>query len=233
MNTIFKILLCFSILFAGINMTAQTYRSRLTTDFKVGVNFAQFYMPGENMYKVPKIGVHVGGNINYKFYSNFQVQTGLFISKKGLRQHEQTSVTDPISNQTTKRDIIRVIDANYFHVPINLGYENYFTREFALNFNAGAYVAYGFKGKRTRTGYETTIIGSNPPQDVIIDEGERETFAIRSLDRFDYGLGVSAGAIYDIFTLTFNYEHGLYNLSNVENTMFKNRNFSISLGFRF
>lgn len=233
MNIIYKISLTLCILIFGININAQTYRSRLTTDFKIGLNFTQFNIKGGNMYKVPKVGVHIGGNINYKFYSDFQVQTGFFISKKGLRQREEHTETDPISNKITKTDITTQIDANYFHVPFNVGYEKYFTREFALNFNIGMYAAYGFKGKRTREGYVTTIIGSNPPQDVIINEGEAETFAIRSLNRFDYGAGASLGAIYDIFTLTANYEYGLHNLSNTEAAVLKNRNFSISLGFRF
>lgn len=229
MNTISKILFIFLFFVSSITMYAQRSKRRLNTDFKIGVNFTQFDIEGGNMFKVPKLGLHIGGNVSYKFLYDFQVQSGFFISKKGLRQHEKSYSVDPNTDLVSSKDNLFVIDANYIHVPLNLGFERYFTNTFAVNVNAGAYFAYGISGKTRRRTFEVTA-GSDP---VVTDSGEIETFDIRGLNRIDYGLGGSIGLVQDIYTLTLNYEYGLNDISNLQSRVYKNRNISISLGFRF
>lgn len=234
MKTYFRILLLgFFLINVVYSAEAQTMRKRFTSDFHVGLNFAEMDIEGANMYKKPKLGMTLGINFNYKILHNIQLQSGFYVTKKGLKQHFETVEVSEVGT-TYMEDIQYEVTGNYMQIPFCLGYEVYFSRTFAFNMNFGVYGAYGYKGNYTRKGFTTTIEpGQNP---VITDLGEAtgETYDYRLWRRWDYGAIGSVGFIFDIFMVNFNYEHGLYNISAVEsNPALKNRNMTFSIGFRF
>ncbi|MDH6309118.1 hypothetical protein M2451_001689 [Dysgonomonas sp. PFB1-18] len=232
MNTLLKILISTCVLIvisSGSELKAQ--KRRITSDFVFGLNFAEMDIEGANMYKKPKIGFLIGTNVNFKLISNFQVQTGFFVAKKGLRQDIEVYEEDKAAGQTTTEYTMRNTVANYIQVPLGIGYEVYLTRSFALNINAGGYAAYGFKGDHKIEEYTVITLNGTPYTSAIV-ETEIDTFSKRMWKRLDYGAYARVGAIYDIFTINLTYEYGLHNVSN-EGSIMKNRNLAVALGFRF
>ncbi|MBD8390206.1 porin family protein [Dysgonomonas sp. BGC7] len=232
MKTAFKIfLLTVLLLFVFTDSYAQRERRRFTSDIHLGLNLAEMDIQGGNMYKEPKVGLQFGANLNFKVIRNFQIQTGLFVTKRGLRQHIIDKKVDQGANVMYVGDTLRVKTANYIQVPLCIGYELYLTKTFAFNINVGVYGAYGFKGKSTEEGFLTThrdgaVITST------VTENETETFGLTRWRRFDYGGIAKVGFIYDIYTINFGYEYGMYNVADSGADM-KNRNMTVSLGFRF
>ncbi|MFT3993182.1 MAG: outer membrane beta-barrel protein [Dysgonomonas sp.] len=233
MKVIYKIYLIISLLFVCANIEAQVApKKRITGDFKFGVNWAEMDVAGGNMYKDPKIGVIIGGNVNYKLISGFQLQSGFYVVKKGLRQSRKDTTEDTATGIVTKMDWKYVVDANYAQIPLNIGFEHFFTDQFGLNINAGVYAAYGFKGKRKTEGTKTIIAGTSVTE-VDLNVGETDTFVRGQLSRFDYGVGFNIGAIYDIYSLTIGYDRGLRNVSDATDTNMKTRSTYVAVGFRF
>lgn len=242
MNTITKIILVFSLLVCSNIVNAQKQpKKRFTSDLRFGFNLADMDVTplvdgiAGNDKNDTKLGVHIGMNVNYKIIGNFQIQSGFFVSKKGLKQHIITVIEeDPGGASTIKNEQWTNITGNYIQVPLNVGYELYFAKKWAFNINGGLYLAYGYKGKKTERSRTISQIGDEPAAIEEYPESERETFyQIDGWKRFDYGLNGSVGVIYDIYTLNFNYEHGLNNVSNSFTKNMKHRNFTVSLGFRF
>ncbi len=225
MRTIINVLLLGCLFFFAVEeANGQTARKRFTSDFFVGLNFASVDIKDGNMDKVPKLGVLVGGNINYKIFHNIQIQTGFYITKKGLAQDVKRNETDQITNEPIITDLSRRTAASYFQVPLCLGLEVYLSKSFAFNINAGGYAAYGFKGRY----YQEGIV-----ENVLVVKEERETFGLEKWKRLDYGLTAKVGFIYDIYNVNLGYEYGLNNISDNIASILKNRTISLSLGFRF
>ncbi|MDU1892191.1 MAG: porin family protein [Dysgonomonas sp.] len=216
-------------------MKAQTTKKRFSSDIHVGLNFATMDIENANMFKTPKIGVNIGVNFNYKILGNIQLQSGLFVTKKGLKQHIKSRTKDETTGTVVANDTITHIVPNYIQVPLALGYEVYLSKNFAFNVNVGGYAAYGFKGYHTRETSSWTVEAGRPPSDVSYGPGiDTDVFDDNNvLRRFDYGVIASVGFIYDIYMINFNYEHGLYNISNDASRVLKTRNKWFSIGFRF
>jgi hypothetical protein len=232
MKTVIKISILFFLFACCVAANAQKPLKRLTADIYAGLNLAEMDIKDANMYKQAKIAMHIGINMNYKIIGNMQIQTGFMISKKGLKQHIYTQNTDNAGTVTTYDELYNAT-GNYLQVPLNLGYELYVNKLWGFNLNAGAYVAYGYKGKTT--GSSVTIVDdgySERPAVTTVPEYELDTFAPERWRRLDYGLNGSVGLIYDIYTLKAGYEYGLCNIS-YEDPELRNRNFYLSLGFRF
>lgn len=232
MKTIIKISILLFLFACCITVNAQKPRKRLTADIYAGLNLSEMDIKDANMYKQAKIGMHIGINMNYKIVGNMQIQTGFMISKKGLKQHIYTQETDNTGTKTTYDERYNGT-GNYVQIPLNLGYELYFNKLWAFNINAGGYLAYGYKGKSTRSSVTTVEDGySEGPTITTVPEYEYDTFTPERWRRFDYGLNGTIGVIYDIYTLKVGYEYGLCNISYNDPEL-RNRNFYLSLGFRF
>lgn len=235
MNATTKIVLILSLLvFSNIVYAQKQPKKRFSSDIHFGFNLAEMEAKTGNENNDLKLGVHIGVNFNYKIIGNFQVQSGLFVSKKGLKQHITETTEDVGGVVTDVYESWTDATGNYIQIPFNVGYEWYFSKNWAVNINGGLYAAYGYKGKTTERSRSVRYNGSEPPITEETPETEKETFyQINGWKRFDYGLNGSVGLIYDIYTLNINYERGLYNVSNSYGKNLKNRNFTVSLGFRF
>lgn len=234
MKTYFKILFLFCSLFCFISgLDAQIQRKKFTSDVHFGINLSEMDVnDGQNGANKLKPGAVVGVNFNFKLIQNIQLQTGFYVSKKGLKQESHREEIDELLD-TRITDTVKTTVANYLQVPLCLGYEIYLTKKFAFNINGGLYGAYGFKGKYEHK-YSKTV--KDYDGNVIVEPlqvSEGETFDVNKYKRLDYGLIGSVGFIYDIFTINFNYEYGLNNVSALQWEQHKNRNMSILLGIRF
>lgn len=234
MKTFFKILFLFGSLFCFVSeLDAQIQKKKFTSDIHFGVNLSEMDVnDGHNAANKLKLGAVLGVNFNYKIIENIQVQTGFYVSKKGLKQESHNQITDNLYD-THIYDTVRTTVANYIQVPLCLGYEVYLSKKFAFNINGGFYGAYGFKGKYENK-YSKTV--KDYDGNVIVEPlqvSEGETFDVNKYKRLDYGLMASVGFIYDIFTINFNYEYGLNNVSALQWEKYENRNISILLGIRF
>ncbi|MFV0417667.1 MAG: porin family protein [Dysgonomonas sp.] len=235
MKTVFKSLILVYLLISTVfQIQAQSDRKRFTSDFHVGLNFANMDISrgGNNDFNEPKLGATLGMNFNYKIFHNIQIQSGFFVTKKGLKQSIHKEVIEPL-NDITVTDTLNHTVANYMQVPLCLGYEVYFTDKFGFNLNAGGYIAYGYKGTYENKYYMETIFADNTVISNPLEIVNGQTFDLNKWKRWDYGFIGSVGFIYDIFMLNFNYEHGLHDLSSTNTVSMKNRTLSVSLGFRF
>ncbi|MDR1091947.1 MAG: PorT family protein [Prevotella sp.] len=212
---------------------AQYPKKRMTADFRMGMNYPQ--MSGTRGSEQFKMGLHIGGNVNYKIIGNFQVQTGFYVTKKGYKTYQREV-------HESENNVVRVDEGwyeatgNYIQMPFNIGYELYVTQRIAFNINGGVYAAYGY-GNKGKTKYKGLITTYKPNEYPVYaypnDQFEELTFSDTRWKRSDYGLNGSIGFIYDIYTINFNYEHGLCNVTQERLQGLKHRVYSVSLGFRF
>ncbi|MBB4035723.1 hypothetical protein GGR21_001618 [Dysgonomonas hofstadii] len=239
MSTFLKIFLTSCILIilsSGIEVKAQ--RKFITSDFFVGMNFAEMDIQNANRNKEPKLGMLIGFNLNFKLKNNFQIQTGLYVTKKGLRQKVHDETTDEAASLITISDTLRNWVGNYIQVPLCIGYEYYITKSLAVNLNIGVYAAYGYKGDFNQEYSSSYIYNGIRQNGAVTVDGERNLYMQNGWKRFDYGTIARVGLIYDIFTINLSYEYGLYNVNNNDvifknNPSMKNRNMALALGFRF
>lgn len=234
MKIFFKILLLFCLFSCFfIDAQAQYVKKKLTSDIHVGINLSEMDMGGDqNQYNKLKPGAVVGVNVNYKIIGNIQVQTGFYVSKKGLKQEIHSEVTTPLKDLYIQ-DTVRTTVANYIQIPLALGYEVYLTKNFAFNINVGLYGAYGFKGNYEYKYSQATVPYGGHIIYEPLQTATGETFNINRWRRWDYGLIGSVGFIYDIYTINLNYERGFNNVTTENWSSLKNKNISILLGLRF
>ncbi len=250
MKIILKISLgvVFLLLINCLPANAQYPKKRMTVDFRMGINYLQMsgvetdptgdattetYTTGaEDKFKM---GMHIGVNVNYKIIGNIQIQTGFYVSKKGYKTYEYESKLNEDGTQSIY-DTWSEATGNYIQMPLNLGYELYVSKKVAFNINGGLYGAYGYgnKGRIKKNIFTTTVKpGGSSVSGESGDSYEVLTFSDSRWKRIDYGLNGSIGFIYDIYTINFNYEQGLYNVTREVGQNIKHRIYSLSLGFRF
>jgi hypothetical protein len=113
---------------------------------------------------------------------------------------------------------------NYLELPVNLAFtvpsgDNFFV------FGGGPYAAYGLSGKN-KGSYTLSDIKTEEESDIEFGNNEEER------KPFDYGLNFMAGYLMgNGAMLKFNYSLGLANISNNEQTTYKNSYFGLTLGY--
>lgn len=230
------------IIFLILTLAIQAQNRDILGDFRVGANFSEMDIKGANKYKEPRLGFSIGGSVAFRLFSNIYLQSGFSLTKKGLKQHNTSiNVIDESMNEYVENDLKQTIDVNYMQVPLSLGFEIPLSKSFFINMYGGAYGGYAFRGYVIPyTGSSTYWIAGNKTVEWVNNQ-EEDVFDTRRIKRFDYGAIGSVGFVWNIYTLTFAYEHGLYDIADI-NTLaddsgnkkvLKNRNMSVALGFRF
>lgn len=233
MKIIYKIV----IIFLGIFALATTANAQIGAkkkwffDFRAGLNSSEMDIEDGNYGKKFKPGFHFGLVGAYKFYDNMQIQSGIYATKKGLKQKYTTYDPNNTEPFRVERKFRKEYDANYILMPLMLGWESDYNKMWIFNVNAGMYGAYGFKGETKERMRETTYSGGEIT--VSDNNSDYDTFTSGGLKKFDYGLMGSVGVVYDIYTLNFTYEWGLANVAQSQEMKMRNRNLTFSLGFRF
>jgi len=203
-------------------------------EFRGGGNLSEMEVSGAAIDSKMKLGFHFTGVFTYNMYDRFAFQTGLTLSKKGLKQNVNTYNEDELTGKITHLDVETTVDANFLQMPLMLGYEFNLSRSVALNIFGGGYGSLGFSGETKMKGKEETMYGVVVGNSRDIDS-VKDTFD-GTLKKLDYGITGSLGlVISEMYLINFNYEHGLADLSDNTDVYksLKNRNYTLSLGIRF
>lgn len=233
MKVILKTLLIILCFVCVSDMDAQIgLRRKLFHEFRMGLNSSEMDIKNANSDKDVKIGFHFGYVATYKFMEPFQVQTGIFLTKKGMKQSYDKYTETAIGTDKTRIVYRSKLDANYVQIPLMIGWESDYEKEWVFNINAGAYGAWGFKGRTKQHTTKTEIIGGDYEDIITYDNKDEKTFSGNILKKFDYGVLINAGIIYDVYLLNLSYEYGLANVSQNDPEL-RNRNLTLSVGLRF
>lgn len=215
---------------SGANAQRMT---KLISELQGGVNFSEMDIEGSNNYKKTKIGFNLGYSFAVRMQGPLYFQSGVDLTKKGLKRHDTSEVRDEVTNLVTRQDVTLTIDANYIQIPAMLGLELKLSKLTSINFYAGAYGGYGFKGKTKVKGGETQGFGSATPIFIDKSHDDVKTFRSDGLKKYDYGAIGKIGLVYDIVSFNVGCEYGLFDVSNSSDYKLKNRNLTCSLGVRF
>lgn len=188
---------------------------------RLGVNFSKLNGNDHSGYKEDykgRVGFHLGVAADYEFRESMFVESGLYITTKGLK-YDKDDVTDKLN-------------ITYLQLPVLYTYKYDLGNELKLHGKIGPYVAIGLAAKNK---YEDSDYPEDNETLKGFGKGEDKTGLKRGDFGFLLGIGVSKGNYY----LGVNYELGLVNIDayNSEGDDGKSkihtRNFNISLGYNF
>ncbi len=156
-------------------------------------------------------GLVLGAGLEYKVNDLFSFQPELLYIQKGGR------IDLGIVEGETK--------LNYLEIPL-LAKFNFAVDPVKLYLNAGPSLGFGIGGEN-----KGNILGFGGSGDIDFGDGDDE------LKPVDVGLQVGGGVGYPLgqgtLLLDLRYGAGLSNLSNAEDFMFKNRTFTVAVGYAF
>lgn len=203
MKEIKTILLATALLFIGVNVNAQ--EKKATFGFKAGLNVSNIGSTDEKEFDNTKsnAGFHAGITLDFAFTPQWYLLTGLEYSVKG--------VTIEVGSGYYDWDV----SAAYVQIPVSGAYKFRFTEDLAILFNMGPYFAYGVSGK-AKAG-----------------NTEHDTFSDQWLKNFDAGLQLGASLEWKKFCFGLGGEVGLVNVMQASNSKAENRNFTLSVGYKF
>mgnify|MGYP002602458520 FL=1 len=199
-------------IFMSVSVFAQ---NNITWEGQIGLNVAKL------THYESLIGYNLGVRAKMELpVENLYVNMGALLSRKGAS-------FDLGEAGNTK------IKANYLDIPVHVGYQYVVNNDFSVFGEFGPYFAIGLFGKSK--GMEGDI---NDEGDVLQSPISYNTFD--QFKRFDFGLGLRVGTeIKKKYILAFSYDFGFingwksYQEENDWTASCKNRNFSISLGYKF
>lgn len=189
-----------------LSVSGQKHPGKATDVYlKGGINFSNAHSVKPDVSdKDVKTGFNVGLQVDTRLQHHLYLQSGIFFTTKGAE------LNDKRNKESTK------INQMYLQLPFALAYKFHVDRKTHLVLNFGPYIAYGIAGK--------TDDGSAKKHD---------TFDKAGLKRFDAGLLTGIGFEIDRIVLGINYEHGLVDIAQKKKDSYKNRNLSISAGYKF
>lgn len=213
----------------------QIANAQTKVGITAGANFSKAYIENENgdvddTQAVP--GVRVGLTFDIPVIGDLFIQPAAVYSQKGFKQN---------SNWFAGVDNDFEATASYIEVPVNLLYKPE-VGSGNLVLGAGPYVAYGLGGKwETQTDVTIGDIVIKNSGDVNFEndvtDGEFGNYLYGK--PLDYGANVLVGYdFWGVFSLQFQAQLGLANITpevdgQERDGAFKNRNFNVSLGYKF
>ncbi len=205
---------------------AQTKESPWTFGVKAGVS-----IPTNKNVDDHFLSLDLGGTVDYQLKNRFYLSSGLEFIGKGVRVSDKYTTTSTDGSKIIREGTQSSGDliATFIQVPLTIGYRLPLSKNVNLTAKAGVYGAYK------------------------IHDGSE---AFGGVNNFDYGLLGGIGIEYKRFSLNADYEFGLTNLrkqnnnyyisncyasepennselSKVTPSKWKNRNITISLGYKF
>jgi len=176
---------------------------------------------------------HAGITSNLPFLF-FSLQSSLLVSGKGAQ------VT--YGEMNSPNYYVAKTNPMYLEVPITLNFNPRLGARTGLYFGAGPFVAMGFAGKNSVSGYRDGVyfehndkinFTNDDPTTANVEEGA----AYGRLRRFDYGVTFDAGVILAGVLLGAYYDLGLRPINSMSNTNqndnYTNRTLGFSAGFMF
>lgn len=171
-------------------------------------------------------GAVVGLNGRYGMGDRWRLQSGLLFSVKGANGVEDRS--------EEKNDPLLDIRLYYLEIPLTVAYEIPVTSYARILPEAGIYVACGVGGKastRENVGEGYLISDWNPFKEADSMDG----YALKAFERMDAGLRFGLTAEVDKFSLSVNYDLGLWGVHGMLNLPdnIHNRTTTFTLGYAF
>jgi len=231
-------------------LKAQEKKSPLTFGVKAGVNAAtnnDGYSSNGN-----GNGFTGGVTVEYDLGNRFYLSSGLEYANKSMEYDSYSYAYSNLDNCTGTYDMYSLsstytsVRLHTLQVPLTVGYRLPVSRNANLTFRAGAYISYGIAA--------SSQIGSRHSQEIngkytsSYSQSHSNDYDASGLQRFDYGLLGGIGFEYKRFSINVDYQLGLKNLSTHKGYHYysngndriggavsglKNRNLSLSVGYRF
>lgn len=236
MKIFYRLPLLFLFLFVGASLSAQN--SPLSFGVKAGVNLSNSSYNLKDINpdadKKAKVGFHFGVVAEYALTDAFALQSGLTFTSKGM-------VIKSVDLWIPRGEshITQTTDMQYLQLPILAVYKIEVEPGTKIFFNAGPYLSYGIGGKvTTKTRYVN--LG-----DKAEDKQQYDTFKNNIYKKVDFGVIGGVGAEFGKMFVNLNYELGILDLAPALYIMdqngqqigkeigFKNRNATLSVGYKF
>ena len=196
--------------------TSLFAQSPIKFGIDAGVNLSNSSLDAGDLDKKAKVGFQVGVVVEYELTPDFFLQSGLSFTTKGSKIEDKSlGVTQSLS-----------INQMYLQLPVYAAYKIEVTPTTKIVFNAGPYLAYGIGGKIS---WKNQVIGGDA---IISGTTKYDTFGDDWLKRFDFGLGGGVGVEFSQIVVGLKYELGLSNINRSESA-YRNRNASLTVGYRF
>ncbi len=213
------------VLLSGLNVLAQT--TPFTFGIKAGVNMSNATIDNKDADPKLKIGYQVGATVDYTLTQEWLIQSGLSFTAKGSK------IDDFDAGRTIGGDgrgTTHTFNELYIQMPLYAAYKVNVSENFGIVIGAGPYMAYGIGGK-TKKKLHKAVFGDGST------EREFDTFgnakdAIEQLKRFDLGLGLNVSAEFGKIVVGLGYEHGLLNVAAYDGMKYRNRNATLTLGYK-
>lgn len=241
--TRFPILAC--VLFSPFSLSAQSGKkpqpereSRFTYEVSAGFNLSTSTLDAATDFTGKKVkpGFQIGAGVHYNFSKSFFIGTGLYYTTKGMIV-KGTDYT--IGGPVVYIHWEQTINQNYLQLPLAVGYKIRLSDKVTGVIRTGPYIAYGIGGKAvTRSTFSGAREGS--------EKKDRATFGNEGLKENDYGWHAGIGATIGKISIMLNYEIGipdidrghqwnawLNHLFSDDTNTYKNRNASLTVGYRF
>lgn len=229
---------CILILCPLIDISAQS--KPVTFGLRAGANFstssttiddASYGLNGKDI----KTGFQLGMTADVRVSETFYFQSGLSYTTKGVVFKDEDSGIGGI-DPNTRRYRDSKVNLSYLQLPIRGAYKAKLSPDTRLVISAGPYLAYGVGGKMK---FDATF---SSPGSYLPDNDDLNSFGKKTLKRFDFGLGSGIGLEYKNYCLNFDYEWGMSNINRdsydsdiviLFHREYKNRNASLTLGYKF
>lgn len=214
------------ILLLGINVSAQN--SPFQFGVKAGMNMSNASIENKEADPKFKIGYQIGLTVDYSLTQNWLIQSGLSFTTKGSK------IDDFFAGKMLGGDgkgSTLSFNQQYFQLPVYGAYKVNVSDDFNVVIGAGPYIAYGIGGKeKYKLNNGTFGDGSNEKKYDTFGNGEDGG---EELNRFDFGLGLNVSAEYGKIVVGLGYEHGITNIAESDYEKYRNRNASLTLGYKF
>jgi hypothetical protein len=182
-------------------------------------------LPGIDLSTKNRVGFTAGAIADIPFgESGLRLMPELNFVQKGVKANG--NVNFDLLGQIVNADVDATVNLNYIELPVNLAYAvEAGPGRFIVG--AGPYAAFGLNGK---TNAKVSFQGQSQEEDEDIEFGSDDD----QIKRVDFGANFMAGYIMNNGLLfKVNYSLGLANLSNVNDSDWKNRYFGVSVGYFF
>lgn len=233
-----KFYLFLILMMSGYTINVSAQNKPVTFGIKAGVNLSNastklddesFGLNGKDS----KTGFQAGVTIDLKVSETFFFQSGLSFTTKGVVFKEADLISGGGSTAQTKSSEYKT-NLLYLQLPFMGAYKVKIATDTRIVISAGPYLAYGVGGK-----IEPSATYSAIPWG---DDEDLNSFGERTFKKFDFGMGTGIGLEYKNYCLNLSYEWGLSNInrdsynSDIDHLFhreYKNRNASLTLGYKF
>lgn len=202
------------------SMNLSSLKDKYTRTVDEGESKSDYEQDFKNL-----VGFKIGVIYDWGLSEAFYIQPGLYFTMRGGKWDEKEE--DYKWEEKWKM--------NYLQIPILASYRIALSDNVKWHFNAGPYVACGLGGK---VKWEESYDGKKEKGDYKIfgtaDEDDEDEKG--GLKRFDAGLSFGTGVSINKFYIGLSYDLGLANIADKkewEDNKFRNRNFSIGIGYNF